>query len=185
MIKVVVKEVHDQMIKAEKSVQREFSKIRTGKATTALLDNIRVDYYGSQVPISQVANLGVPEPRLLTIQPWEKNMVTPIEKAILKSDLGITPSNDGNIIRLPIPQLTEERRRGIVKLVHKMAEEGRVSIRNSRRDGNNKLKAAEKASEIREDELYRAQEDIQKMTDEAIKDIDKLVTIKEAEVMEV
>lgn len=185
MVKEHLKDAKERMKKTEEATRHEFTKIRTGKATTGLLDNIKVEYYGSTVPLSQVANIGVPEIRLLTIQPWEKSMIGPIEKAILQSDLGINPTNDGNIIRLPIPPLTEERRKSLVKLVHKLAEEGKVAVRNIRRDAINKLKAEEKKGDIREDDLYRGQDEIQKLTDESIERIDELVKYKENEIMEV
>ncbi len=185
MIDELLKDTENRMSKTEEATQRELLKIRTGKATTGLLDNIKVDYYGSVVPIAQVANIGVPEARMLTIQPWEKNMLPVIEKAILQSDLGITPSNDGTFIRLPIPLLTQERRMSLVKMVHKLAEEGKISIRNTRRDAIQKLKAAEKSSKIREDERYRAQEEIQQLTDQSIERIDEMVKHKEIDIMEI
>ncbi|OQY29010.1 MAG: ribosome recycling factor [Candidatus Cloacimonetes bacterium 4572_55] len=185
MIKKVLEDAKVQMRDAETAMTREFAKVRTGKATASLLDNIKVDYYGSMVPISQAANIGVPEPRMLTIQPWDKNMMSAIERAILQSDLGITPSNDGNFIRLPIPALTEERRRNLVKIVHKSAEEGRVSVRGARRDAIQKLKAAKKKSDITEDDLHRGQDDVQELTDASTKNIDKLMKQKEKEIMEV
>lgn len=185
MIKELMKDAQERMDKAIEATRREFAKIRTGKATVALLDNIKVDYYGVPTPLSQVANLGAPETRLLTIQPWEKKMLPIIEKAIFESDLGITPTNDGNIIRLPIPALTEERRRELVKVVHKLTEEGKVAVRNIRRDALGKLKNAEKDSEIRQDELYRAQEDLQELTDNHVKKMDELMQHKEEEIMEV
>lgn len=175
----------DRMQKAIAATAHEFSKIRTGKATTALLDGIRVEYYGNLVPLNQAATVGAPEPRLLTIQPWEKSMAGEIAKAIMKSDLGLNPVPDGNIIRVPIPQLNEERRRELVKLVKKIAEEGKVAIRNIRRDANDHLKKGEKDKTFSEDDHHRTSDEIQKLTDEKIAEIDKLVTAKEAEVMEV
>lgn len=185
MIKKVRSETKQRMDKAIEAMQHEMSTIRTGRANPALLDSLRVDYYGSLMPLNQVANIAVPEPRLMTIQPWEKRMVPVIEKAILASNIGITPSNDGTVIRLPIPSLTEERRRDLVRVVHKMAEEVRVSVRNARRDANDQLRKLEKNGEIPKDDAHRSQEEIQKMTDEYIAQIDDLLTRKEEEIMEV
>jgi ribosome recycling factor len=175
----------DRMQKAIVAIGHELAKVRTGKATTALLDGIRVNSYGSMVTINQVATISVPEPRLIVVQPWEKAMAAEISKAILKADLGLNPINDGVLVRVPIPQLTEERRKDLVKLCKKLAEEGRVAVRNIRRDANEHLKKAEKSKEISEDDHRRISEEIQKMTDEYISEIDDLVTAKEAEVMEV
>lgn len=185
MIAETKADVTDRMNKAVQATIHELAKIRTGKATTALLDGIRVSYYGNMVPINQAATVSVPEPRLLTVQPWEKSMAGEITKEIMKSDLGLNPVADGNIIRIPIPPLNEERRKEMVKLVKKLAEEGRVAVRNIRRDANDHLKKAEKDKTISEDEHHRTADEIQKMTDEHIAEIDKLVTAKEAEVMEV
>ncbi len=143
-----------------------------------------MEYYGAQVPIKQVANIGVPEPRLITIQPWDRSVIGAIEKAILKADLGLNPINDGHLIRLPIPELTEERRKELVKVCKKIAEEGRIAVRNVRRDANDKLKQAEKDHEISEDDSHRYQEKVQELTDEVIKEIDQLLERKEAEIME-
>ena len=171
--------------KTVEAIRNELAHIRTGRATTQLLDGIRVDYYGSQVPLQQVATVNVPEPRLITVQPWEKNLVAEITKAIQKSELGLNPASDGNIIRLPIPPLTEERRRDLVKLVKKIGEEGKVSMRNHRRDANDALKKREKAKEITEDQLRKGTERVQELTDEYIRKIDELIEKKDAEVMEV
>jgi len=181
----IKKDARERMAKAVENTRSEFSKIRTGKASPALLDTIRVSYYGSMVPLKQVAAINTPEPRLITIQPWERNLIGEIEKAILKSDLGLTPSNDGHVIRLPIPQLTEERRKDLVRLCHKLAEEGRVAIRNVRRDANEKLKKLEKNHEISEDQYHTAIDEVQKITDEHISKIDELLKHKEDEIMEV
>jgi ribosome recycling factor len=178
-------DVTERMKKAIIATVHELSKVRTGKATTALLDGIRVEYYGNLVPLNQAATVAAPEPRLLTIQPWEKSMGAEITKAILKSDLGLNPVPDGNIIRVPIPQLNEERRKELVKLVKKMAEDGKIAVRNIRRDANDHLKKAEKDKKVSEDDHHRTSDEIQKMTDEHIAEIDKLVTAKEADVMEV
>lgn len=179
------KDAEDRMGKSVDSVRTEFGRIRTGKATVALLDGIKVDYYGSTVPLNQVANITVPEMRSLSIQPWEKNMLTEIEKAIQKSDLGLNPINDGQAVRVPIPPLTEERRKDLVKHVRKLAEEGKVAIRNIRRDVNDQIKKKEKDHEISEDVAHHEQEEVQKITDNYIAKIDELVTAKEADIMEV
>lgn len=185
MIDEIRSEVKQGMEKSLAGLQRELASIRTGRATTSLLDRIRVDYYGSMVPVKQVANIGVPEPRLIAIQPWEPKMVPVIEKAVLSSDLGLTPVSDGRIIRLPIPQLTEERRRDLARMVRKLAEEGRVSIRNVRRDANELLKEAAKEGEIPEDDSHRAQKEIQELTDEYTRKVDQVLETKEQEIMEV
>ena len=173
------------MEKAVESTRQELAKIRTGKASPALLDTIKVSYYGSMVSIKQVAGINTPEPRLITIQPWDKSLIGEIEKAILKSDLGLTPVNDGLLIRLPIPVLTEERRKDLVRLCHKLVEEGRVAIRNVRRDANERLKKIEKGHEISEDDFHSAVDSVQKTTDKFIALIDDLSKKKEAEIMEV
>lgn len=185
MINDIIHEAKSHMQKAVESVQHEMALIRTGRATTNLLDVVRVEYYGAHVPVNQVATIGVPEPRLLTIQPWDKSAISAVEKAILASGLGLTPSNDGTVIRLPIPQLTEERRKDLVRVVHKLAEEGRVSIRNARREANEMLKEGEKEGEIPEDDCKKAQKHVQDLTDEHIKKIDEILKRKEAEIMEV
>lgn len=164
---------------------RSLASIRAGRANASLLDRISVDYYGAPTPINQMAGISIPEPRLLAIQPYDKTIIGDIEKAILKSDLGITPSNDGTLIRLAIPALTEERRKEIVKTVGKEAEEAKVAIRNVRRDANDGFKKLEKNAEITEDELHRYGDDIQKLTDEYIKKIDGIATDKENEIMEI
>jgi ribosome recycling factor len=175
----------DKMKKALDVMRKEYASLRAGRATPALLDKITVDYYGTPTPLNQVANISAPEPRLLTIQPWEKNMLGTIEKAILKSDLGLMPNNDGSVIRLSIPQLTKERRSELVKVVHKKAEDCRVAVRNLRRDGNEAIKKLEKDRAISEDEAKKGQEDIQKLTDKYIKEIDNVMAVKEKEIMEV
>ncbi len=183
--KELIKDANHRMQRAVESVAQEFSKIRTGRATPALLDGVKVSYYGSIVPLNQAATVTIPEPRLISIQPWDRNMIGEIEKAILKSDLGLTPSNDGTFIRVPIPQLSEERRRDLVKLVKKFAEEGRIAIRNVRRDVNDHLKKMQKDHEISEDELSVVLDDTQEMTDKFIKELDELLEHKEAEILEV
>lgn len=184
-----VKEIHrdaeERMKKAVESTRSELTKIRTGKASPALLDTIKVSYYGSMVPLKQAATISTPEARLLTIQPWEKNLIGEIEKAILKSDLGLTPVNDGIVIRLPIPQLTEERRKDLMRLCHKLGEEGRIAIRNIRRDANEQLKKKEKNHEISEDQYHTAIDDIQKITDQYVQKIDEILKHKEEEIMEI
>jgi ribosome recycling factor len=185
MVKEVLNHAAERMEKAVSALRREFAAIRAGRATPSLLDKITVDYYGSSTPLNQLANISAPEPRLLVIQPWDKKTVAEIERAILKSDLGLTPSNDGNVIRLAVPQLTEERRRELVKVVKKKAEEARVAIRNVRRDVNEEIKKSEKNSVITEDELRKTQEDIQKMTDKYIEEAEKVLAVKEREIMEV
>ncbi len=176
----------NRMEKAVEAVRREFAKIRTGKATVALLDGVKVEYYGSVVPLRQVANISVPEARLLVVQPWEKKTIGDIEKAIRSADLGLNPSSDGNLIRVPIPALTEERRKEMVRYVHKLAEEGRVAVRNVRRDINEALKKKHKDGEISEDDFHRAHDKtVQDLTDERILEIDHVLAAKETELMEV
>ncbi len=185
MIKEIYAIHEEKMKKALDALRREFSTLRAGRATPALLDKIMVDYYGTPTPISQVANISVPEPRMITIQAWEKTMIAQIEKSILKSDLGITPNSDGVIIRLNIPQLTQQRRTELVKVVHKKAEENRIVIRNVRRDANDAIKKLEKEKSISEDEAKKAQDDMQKLTDKFIKEVDSIMSSKEKEIMEV
>jgi len=170
------------MDKTVEAVKREFATVRTGKASTALLDLVRVEAYGNDMPLTQVASVAAPEPKLLTIQPWDKTLLKAVEKAILASDLGLTPSNDGNIIRIPVPPLTEERRKELVKVIHKLAEEGRVAIRHARTETMGKIKKTEHVSE---DEIKKAEKDLQKIHDEHLKLVDAAVKAKEAEMMEV
>jgi ribosome recycling factor len=185
MINELLKSMNDRMEKGIGNVKREFATVRAGRATPALLDRVQVEYYGSLMPINQVANISAPEPRMLVVQPWDKGTLSDIEKAIIKADLGLTPTNDGSVIRILIPQLTEQRRLELVKQVKKMAEEGRVAIRNIRRDVNDELKKLEKNGDISEDESRRTQEKVQKETDRYIGEIDKLLAAKEQEIMEV
>ncbi len=173
------------MQKVIDNLKKELSRIRTGRATPALLDGIQVDYYGSSVPINQVANISIPEARMIVIQPWEKSMLTVIEKAIQVSDLGLNPQNDGNLLRVPIPPLSEERRKEIYKNCKKTAEESKVAIRNIRRDANEKLKKEEKDKRITQDEEKKGLDEIQKTTDRFIKMIDDILVQKEKEVMEI
>ncbi len=177
-----VKQAKQAMDKAVEAVKREFATVRTGKATTALLDLVRVDAYGSEMPINQVASVAAPEPKLLTVQPWDKSLLKAVEKAILASDLGLTPSNDGNIIRIPLPPLTEERRRELVKVVHKFAEEGRVAVRHARTEAISRVKKAEHVSE---DEKKHTEKDLQKLHDDHLKLVEEALKAKEAEIMEV
>lgn len=179
------KDARHRMDKALEALSNELAKIRTGRANTVLLDGIRVEYYGQKVPLNQVATVNVPEPRLIVVQPWEKKMLTEIEREILKSDLGLNPSNDGAMIRIPIPQLSEERRKDLVKLVHKFAEDSRVAVRNVRRDVNDTLKKMEKNHELSEDELSVELEEIQKITDEHIQKIEEIKQTKEKDVLEI
>lgn len=179
-------DARNRMEKAVEAVRKEFAKIRTGKATVSLLDGVKVEYYGSSAPIRQVANISVPEARLLVVQPWDKKIIGDIEKAIMSADLGLNPSSDGNLIRVPIPALTEERRKEMVRYVHKLAEEGRVAIRNVRRDVNETLKQKHKDGEISEDDFHRAHDKtVQELTDEHIHEIDHVLAAKETELMEV
>ncbi|MGB1527257.1 MAG: ribosome recycling factor [Miltoncostaeaceae bacterium] len=170
---------------AVKNLGQEFAGLRTGRATTALLDRIQVDAYGAPTPLPQLAKIHAPEPRLLTVQPFDKTMIPDVERAIMESDLGLTPGNDGTTIRLPLPQLTEERRKELVKVAHRMAEEARVAVRNVRRDVLNEFKRAEKDGEVSKNELGRAQDQVQKLTDAEVKAVDEMLARKEAEIMEV
>lgn len=185
MIDTIKQDVGERMSKTIAVLKSDFATVRTGKATPALLDKVQVDYYGAMTPINQMANISVPEARMLVIQPWDKSAMSLIEKAILKSDVGITPTSDGAVIRLVLPQLTQESRKDLVKKVKKKAEEAKVSVRNIRRDGNDELKAMEKSKEITEDESKSAQEAIQKLTDKYIAEIEKVLENKEKEIMEV
>ena len=185
MIKDIIKQTEDKMRKAVEAVRNEFVKIRTGKATTALLDGIKVEYYGSQTPLQQVANVSVKDIHTISVQPWDKTMIQPIEKSIIAANLGLNPITDANGIRVPVPPLNEERRKDLVKLVKKFAEEGKIAVRNVRRDSIENLKKSEKLEHFSEDERKRAEQDVQKMTDKFIKDIDVLVEMKEKEIMEV
>ncbi|MBN1153930.1 ribosome recycling factor [candidate division KSB1 bacterium] len=185
MINRILDSTKDKMEKSIENLRYELTHFRTGKANPSLLDSIKVNYYGSIVPLKQAANIGVPEARLLTIQPWDKSMINEIEKAIQKSDLGLTPNNDGHIIRLPIPQLTEERRQALVKQAKKLGEETKISIRNARRDANDSIKKAEKDKDISEDESHRTMDEVQTITDDYIKRVDEILKKKEAEILEI
>ncbi|NLY75626.1 MAG: ribosome recycling factor [Firmicutes bacterium] len=185
MVKDLLKETESHMKMTIEATKKEFQAIRTGRANAGILDRVVVEYYGTPSPLNQVAGITVPDPRTIVVQPWDKSILSAIEKAILKADLGLNPVNDGSVIRVPIPQLTEERRKELVKVVRKEAEEKRVAIRNLRRDANDKIKNLEKAGQITEDEQKRGLEDIQKLTDKYIAEIDKLLAQKEKEILEV
>jgi ribosome recycling factor len=185
MVNQIYNHAEEKMKKAIENLRYELNKIRTGKASPSILDGVKVNYYGSIVPLKQAASISVPEMRLITVQPWDKSMINEIEKAILKSDIALTPVNDGHIIRLPIPQLTEERRLELVKQTKRLGEEVKVSIRNSRREANESLKKGEKDGEISEDDSYRSQERIQELTNEYIKKVDDILKVKEQEIMEI
>lgn len=185
MEKEAQKRISDRMEKSLESLKKDLATIRTGRASLSVLDHVLVDSYGTPSPISHVATLSVPESRLITIQPWDVKIIPEIEKAIQKADLGLNPSNDGKIIRLSIPQLTEERRKEIVKTVHKRGEEAKIALRNIRRDGNDEMKKLEKDKHLSEDETKRSVDEVQKITDAAIKRVDEIVKHKEEEVMEV
>jgi ribosome recycling factor len=185
MSQEIIAKCRHHMDRAVEEVKHHFSAVRAGKATPAVLDPVRVDYYGNPTPLNQVANLSCPEPRLIIIQPWERKMISVIEKAIQNSDLNLNPSNDGMVVRVPLPELSEERRKDLVKQVHRLAEEGRVAVRNVRRDGNEHLKKALKGGEISEDDEKRAVKEVQDLTDQHIRKIDELVRLKETDIMAV
>ena len=185
MIEDIKDDAKARMGKSIEALKKELGKIRTGRAHTSLLDHIKVEYYGSEVPLSQVANISVEDSRTLTVSPWEKPMVKPIEKAIMTSDLGLNPSSAGTVIRIPMPPLTEERRKDMVRVVRSEAEGARVAIRNIRRDANNDFKELLKEKEISEDDDRRAQDDIQKLTNHFVEEVDKVLAAKEAELMEI
>ena len=185
MVEEIFEDLKDRMGKSMESLKREYSRLRTGRASISLLDGIRVSYYDTPTPLNQMASLAVPEPRLIVIQPWDKTAIEDIEKAILKSELGLTPMNDGKVIRISIPPLTEERRKELVKVARNMSEENKVSIRNIRRDANEMLKDLKKEKEITEDDLFRSQEEVQKATDQFISQVDELCAAKEKEILEI
>jgi ribosome recycling factor len=180
----VLSELREKMTKTVDALERDFQRIRTGRASASLLDGIKVDCYETQMPLDQVASISVPESRLITIQPWDQSVIGDIEKGILKSELGLTPMNDGKIIRIAIPPLTEERRKELAKIARKMAEEGKIAIRNHRRDANEMFKELKKEKEISEDEFHKAQDEVQKITDEFVKKIDEITAKKEKEIVE-
>ena len=185
MLEEVYEEVEHKMDRSIEAFRKELGRIRTGRASLALLDGITVDYYGTPTPLNQVATLSVPESRLITIQPWDKTQLGVIEKAIQRSDLGLTPTNDGTLIRLPIPALTADRRKELVKQVKKMGEDAKIALRNVRRDGNDTLKSLEKDKLVSEDDARRGQEQVQKLTDRFIVNVDEILVTKEKEVIEV
>jgi len=185
MIDDLMKDATDRMHKAVEAIRREFATVRTGRASPHILDRVIVDYYGAQTPLNQLAQISATEARLLTITPYDKSSIKAIEKAILESDVGLTPSNDGNVIRLTLPELTEERRKDLVKVVHGIAEEGRVSIRHIRREVMHDLKELKSEGEVGEDEERRAETELQKMTDAQIGEIDSFLSGKEEEILEV
>lgn len=185
MLKEILDDAERRMEAAVEACRRELAALRAGRASPALLDKVRVEYYGSQVPVNQVATVTVPEPRLLVIQPWDRSALADIERAILKADLGLTPANDGKVIRLTLPPLTEERRQELVKQARRLAEEGRVAVRNIRRDANEAIKEVEKEGEASEDEARRALEDMQKRTDRYIVMIDEMIEARERDILEI
>ncbi len=184
MLNDLYNETKSDMGKAVQSLKKELDRVRTGRASLSLLDGIRVDYYGTLTPLDQMASLSVPESRLITIQPWDASVIKDIEKAILASSLGLTPSSDGKLIRIAIPPLTEERRKELVKVVHQMCEDHKVGIRNVRRDSNDMIKSLKKEGEISEDDAFKGQDQIQKITDEYIEKIDVIYKEKEKEILE-
>jgi ribosome recycling factor len=185
MKEIIFEELSGNMDKAIQTLEKSFSRVRTGRASLSLLDGIKVEYYGTPTPLSQVASLSVPESRMIVISPWDSSVIGAVEKAIQKSDLGLTPSNDGKLIRINIPALTEERRKELVKVVKKMAEESKIKLRNDRRDANEQLKALKKDGDISEDDLFKYQDDVQKLTDKYIQKVDSVLAAKEKEIMEI
>lgn len=185
MINKVMKTTKEKMEKAYQNTKKEFNTVRTGRARPSLVENIMVDYYGTQTPINQLANISAPEARQLIIEPFDKNVIENVEKAIMKENLGLTPNNDGNLIRINIPQLTEERRKELVKIVNEKAEDGRIAIRNIRREANDQLEEMEEDGEISEDNYHRGLDNIQELTDEYIEKVDNLLERKKEEIMEV
>ncbi len=185
MIDELLAELESKMEKAIESFVRDLSRIRTGRASLGILDSVKVEYYGQQTPLNQVASLSIPESRLIVIKPWDKSMLSKIERAILEADLGLTPTNDGNVIRIAFPPLSEERRRELFKLVKKIAEEFRIEIRRFRREGNEELKEYEKEGMISEDDYHRALDKVQEITDKYIEKIDEILAKKEKEIMEI
>lgn len=185
MSKNIIKNAEEKMTKTISVLQVDLSTMKAGRANPTMLDRVQVEYYGSMCPITQVANVSAPEPRVLQITPWEQTILKDIEKAILTSDLGLNPSNDGTVIRLVIPELTEETRRNLVKNVKKAGEDSKVALRSIRRDANDKIKALKKDGELSEDEVKKAEDNIQKVTDKFVKEVDKLIEAKEKEIMSI
>ena len=184
MIESIFQDTRESMEKSIVALKNELNRVRTGRATLSIFDDIRVDYYGTLTPLNQMASLAVPESRLITIQPWDVSIIKEIEKAILKSDLGLTPSNDGKLMRISIPALTEDRRKQLVKVVQKKGEEHKIAVRNIRRDSNDLLKGLKKDGDISEDDAFRAQDQVQKITDEHTKRMDEICKEKEQEILE-
>lgn len=185
MINQVLEETRERMAKSENAFETELGKVRTGRASQSMLDNVRLDYYGTQTPLPQMATVSVPESRMLIVKPWDASVLNEVEKAILKANLGLTPSNDGKLIRISIPPLTEERRKEIVKTVSKTCEDYKVAVRNIRRDSNEMLKELQKEGDISEDDSFKAQKLVQEYTDAAIKKLDNIFAAKEIEILEV
>jgi ribosome recycling factor len=185
MVEEVFADMKERMTKAIETLRRDYNRLRTGRASPSLLDGIRANYYGTPTPLTQMASLAVPEPRLIIVQPWDKTALGDIEKAILKSDLGLTPMNDGKVIRIVIPPLTEDRRRELVKVARKMAEETKVAVRNIRREANEMLKDLKQEKEITEDDLFRSQQEVQEQTDKFISQVDSVCAAKENEILEI
>lgn len=185
MKNLVFEELRENMEKGIRVLEKSFSKVRTGRASLALLDGIKVEYYGVPTPLNQVANLSIPESRMILISPWDSGIIGIIEKSIQKSELGLMPMNDGKLIRINIPPLTEERRKELVKVVRKMAEECKINLRNARREANDQLKSLKKDNEIPEDDFFHLQDDVQKMTDKYIEKTDSILALKEKEIMEI
>ncbi len=185
MLDKIIHETEDKMKKAVEFTRQELTKLRSGKATVAILDDIKIDYYGKKMPIAQTASISTPDAHLITVQPWDKTIIHEVEKAILAANIGLTPASDGTVIRLPVPPLTEERRKELVKVAKKFAEDGRITVRNIRRDSNEHLKKAEKDEHVAEDERKHGEAEVQKLTDRYIKQLDDLLAVKEKEIMEV
>ncbi len=185
MLNDIYADARDRMQKALETLEREYKRLRTGRASVSLVDGIRVEYYGNSTALNQLATLTIPEPRTIMIQPWDTSIINEVEKAILKSELGLTPMNDGKVIRISIPTLTQERRKELVKVIKKMAEETKVAMRNIRRDTNEMLKDLKKEKEISEDEQFKAQDETQKITDDFIKKVDSVYSAKEKEILEI
>ncbi len=185
MIDTIYQETKDRMNKSVQALEKEMSRVRTGRASLSILDPVKVDYYGTLTPLNQMASISVPESRLITVQPWDVSAIKEVEKGILKANLGLTPASDGKIIRIPIPPLTEDRRKEIAKQVHKSCEDYKVALRNIRRDSNNELKSLQKDGDISEDDNFKAQKQVQDITNEYIKKIDEIFAVKEKEILEI
>jgi ribosome recycling factor len=185
MIEKVLKESEEKMKQAMEGIRHEYNSIRTGKASPSLIEQLQVEAYESKMPLNQLGTVSAPEPRLLVVQPWDKSQIGAIMKAIQSSDLGLTPSNDGQVVRIPIPQLNEERRKELVKLAHKITEQGRVSVRHARKEANDELKQSEKEHEFSEDEIHRTMDKVQELTDTYVAKLDEMLQHKEDEIMEV